>query len=382
MPPKHRWTGQKNIGNIEPDEAAPWPDGLSIPKTVLCVKPGKSCTVNVEVTNMSKSDISLQGRTVLGRLEPVRSVTPLEVKLVQKEEKCQSDAEGPEEYINVPKMSEPSVSQPMPKREQFMPDVDLSELTEEQQKSAKNMLINECDSFAKDDEVGCIKDMVMDIKLKDHQPVQKNYLSIPRPLYAEVKQYVEDLLNQQFITKSKSPYNSNVVCARKRDSTIRLYIDCRSLNDKTIDDRHPLPRMQESLDSLGGNSWFSVLDQGKAYHHGFISEDSHHLTFITLWGLYQWIWAPFGLKNAPAEFQRTMENILVEYRDKIVIPYLDDLIVFSKSFEEHLEHLKLVLRRLKEHGVKLKGAQMQLFQTQSEILGCYCFSTWLSDGPR
>ena len=107
---------------------------------------------------MSKSDISLQGRTVLGRLEPVRSVTPLEVKLVQKEGKSQSDAEGPEEHINVPKMS---VSQPMPKREQFMPDVDLSELTEEQQMLAKNMLITECDSFAKDDEVGCIKDMVM-----------------------------------------------------------------------------------------------------------------------------------------------------------------------------------------------------------------------------
>ena len=74
---------------FEPNEAAPWPDGLSIPETVLCVKPGKSCTASVEVTNMSKSDISLQGRTVLGRLEPVRSVTPLEVKLVQKEEKCQ-----------------------------------------------------------------------------------------------------------------------------------------------------------------------------------------------------------------------------------------------------------------------------------------------------
>ena len=73
-------------------------------------------------------------------------------------------------------MSEPSVSQPMPKREQFMPDVDLSELTEEQKKLAKNMMITECDSFAKDDEVGCIKNMVMDIKLKDHQPVQKNYL--------------------------------------------------------------------------------------------------------------------------------------------------------------------------------------------------------------
>ena len=117
------------------------------------------------------------------------------MKLVQKEERSESDAEGTEEHIGVPEMSEPSVSQPMSEREKFMPDVDLSELTEEQQKLAKRMLITECDSFAKDDEVGCIKDMVMDIKLKDHQHVQKNYLSIPRPLYAEIKQYIEDLLN-------------------------------------------------------------------------------------------------------------------------------------------------------------------------------------------
>ena len=141
-------------------------------------------------------------------------------------------------------MCELSVYQPMSASEKFMPDVDLSELTEEQQKLAKNMLITECDSFAKDDEVGCIKDMVMDIKLKDHQPVQKNYLSTPRPLYAEVKQYIEDLLNQRFITMSKSPHSSNVVCARKHDGTMRSCINYKSLNDKTIDDRHPLPCIQ------------------------------------------------------------------------------------------------------------------------------------------
>ena len=78
---------------------------------------------------------------------------------------------------------------------------------------------------------------------------------------------------------------------------------------------------------------------------------------------------PFGLKNAPAEFQRTMENILCEYRDKIMIPYLDDLIVFNKSFEEHFEHLKLVLCRLREHGVKLKGRKCNFFKCKVKFLG-------------
>ena len=111
---------------FEPDEAAPGPDGLSIPEMVLCVKPGKSCTVNVEVTNMSKGDISLQRRTVLSRLEPVSPVTPLEVKLVQKEERSQSDAEGTEENIGIPGMCEASVSQPISVKKKFMPDVDFS----------------------------------------------------------------------------------------------------------------------------------------------------------------------------------------------------------------------------------------------------------------
>ena len=93
-------------------------------------------------------------------------------------------------------------------------------------------------------------------------------MSVPRPLYPEVKQYIEDLLNKQFIKESRSAYSSPVVCIRKKDGTLRLCGDYRELNRRTVPDWHPIPRVQETLDSLGGNSWFSVLDQGKAYHQG------------------------------------------------------------------------------------------------------------------
>ena len=112
------------------------------------------------------------------------------------------------------------------------------------------------------------------------------------------------------------------------------------------------------------------MDQGKAYHQGFIAEDHRQLTaFITPWGLFEWIRIPFGLTNAPAAFQRHMEDILRDLRDEIVIPYLDDLIIFSKTFEDHVQDVKKVLGRLREHGIKLKATKCDVFKREVKFLG-------------
>ena len=131
----------------------------------------------------------------------------------------------------------------------------------------KNIIREEWGVFSeRDDDVEEIKTYPMEINLNDNNPVQLNYNSVPRNLYNELKIYIEDLLNKKFIVHSSSFYLSPVVAVRKKDGSIRICCDYQKLNAKIIPDRYPLSRIQNILNNLGGNQYFTLLDQSKAYH--------------------------------------------------------------------------------------------------------------------
>ena len=205
----------------------------------------------------------------------------------------------------------------------------------------------------RDDDVVENRTYPMKINLKDSNPVQLSYNSVPQNLY-ELKMYIEDLLNKTWIVHSSSSYSSPVVVDRKKDGSVRMCCDYRKLNAKTIPDRHPLPCIKNILDNIGGNQYFTLLDQSKAYHQLHLHPDSRKLTaFITSRDFYEWVRIPFRLMNASATFQRFMEHCLGDYRDNSAIRYLGDLLIFSKASEEHLNYIKLVQQRLKKHGSKI-----------------------------
>ena len=224
----------------------------------------------------------------------------------------------------------------------------------------KQLLEEHQTNYAKDSaDVGTIPGVEFEINLKPGaQPVHAKPYPLPYNQADEVDRQVQELLEANFIKPAEnSPWASPTIIvpkpARQGKVEFRMCIDYRELNHRTIKDRYTIPSMRDLYRQLRGNTIFSNIDLRSGYHHIRIREsDQPKTAFITDKGTYIWRRMTFGFCNAPAVFQRAMNNIF--HGLHFVIIYLDDVIICSKTEEEHFQHLQLVFQRIRKYNLKLR----------------------------
>ena len=201
-------------------------------------------------------------------------------------------------------------------------------------------------------------------------PIAKRPYKMPPHELLELKEEIDKSLRKGFIRPSCSPWGAPSLFVKKKDGTNRLVQDYRPINQATIQNKYPLPRINDLYDQLAGSSVFSKLDLRLGYHQIRVrEEDIPKTAFVTRYGSYEYTVMSFGLTNAPATFSRLMNYIFMDYLDKFVVVYLDDILVFSKNEEEHAEHLRLVLEKLREHQLYAKFSKCEFWLPEVTYLG-------------
>ncbi|CAB4027585.1 Hypothetical predicted protein [Paramuricea clavata] len=296
----------------------------------------------VRVANLTNDDLWIQPRTRIGVLHAVSNIeSGVEFKRVSVNE----------EMVTVQDSENTSIPDVVDNTE-----CPCNGLSPEQQEKLDALLNKHASVFSKsDDDIG----------------------------YTEtVKEHIQKLLDSSVIRESHSPYASPIVLVRKKNGSLRLCVDYRKLNLRTQKDSFPLPRIDESLDALNGAQWFTTLDLTSSFNQVAVEEkDKPKTAFTTPFGLFEYNRMPFGLCGAPATFQRLMQSCLHDQIYQLLLVYLDDVIVFSKTFDEHLERLDKVLTRLAQQGLKIKREKCSFLRKEVSYLGYVVSSDGVSTDP-
>lgn len=226
------------------------------------------------------------------------------------------------------------------------------------------------------------------IRTTDDTPVYVKSFRHPPAMKTEISSQIKKLLDDNIIRPSISPYSAPVwIVPKKADASgkrkYRMVIDFRKLNDKTIEDKYTIPRIDEILDNLGRCTYFTTLDLAQGFHQIELHPDSIEKTAFSVPNAhYEYLRLPYGLKNGPSTFQRVMDNILKEYLHKSCFVYMDDVIVFSKSLQEHLSHLKQIFSKFRQFNLKVQLEKCEFLRKDVAFLGHVITPSGIKPNPE
>ena len=232
---------------------------------------------------------------------------------------------------------------------------EITDLTSVQLRQLEDLLYEFHDVFSKHDlDLGHTSLVKHQINLTDDTPIKLRHRRIPPSMYEKVRQHIKDMLACGAIRPSNSPWSFPTVLVRKRNNSFRFCLDFRKLNRRTVRHSYQLPRIDESMDVLSGSKWFSTMDMKSGYWHIKMEEAHKERTAFSVGSLGFW---ECGLTNCPSTFQRVLEQCMGDLHLQKCLLFTDNIVVFSKTPEEHFQYLREVLGSLRAGGMKLKPSK-------------------------
>ena len=246
-----------------------------------------------------------------------------------------------------------------------------NELTKEEFRQLKEVICHFSDVFASHIyDLGNFQEIEHTINTGDAKPIKQRMRRTPVQIAGEEEKELSKMLEAGVVQPSISEWASAPVLVRKRAGTVRFCIDYRALNNATVKDVYPLPLVEDCVDTLSDNIWFSKLDAIWGYWQVNLREEDRRKTaFITKYGLYEFVKMPFGLCNSPSTFSRVINLVLRGLNWKTALAFLDDIVILGKNFQDHLENLVEALNRFRQYGLKLKPKKCTFCLKKVEFLG-------------
>lgn len=348
-------TLRKDIVMVETPLSVTLPAGVLIQPVVLTSSELDVNSFKVLLRNETLREVTMLAGTVVAHVYPTDTVTM---------------AQRPESTSKV--------------LDETLFDFGESPIPEVWRKRLRQKLSKRGNAFSLEEwDVGLAKGVEHHIRLSDPRPFRERSRRIAPADIDDIRRHLKDLLAAGIIKESRSPYASPIVIVRKKNGSVRMCIDYRTLNNRTIPDQYTTPQIDDALDCLSGSRWFSVLDLRSGYYQIPMSEkDREKTAFICPLGFYEFQRMPQGITGAPATFQRLMERAVGDMHLLQVIVYLDDIIVFGRTLEEHEERLLKVLDRLEECGLKISLDKCQFCQPQVRYVGHIVSALGIATDPE